>query len=281
MTRSSRRPRRNTGIVLRGVVASGELVARNPAIAGGTTAFLVSLSFISANALWYQPHFHDGAFFATRHAVRLETSESVPIPTPSPAPTSRTVDSILGTRQAQRPETTETTGAVNAASEVPVEPTGNRQVWQVQSALAKLGLYKGAIDGLSGPHTREAIENYQRIIGTNTTGAIDEDLLEHLGVSRGEAGGDAPPPTPRPAYDQLAARQQTASISATPAVSAEYMKIEAGLKAFGNDGIKVDGIVEDDTRAALREFQSLFGLPVSGEPDDAVYAKMKDIGLIN
>ena len=34
-------------------------------------------------------------------------------------------------------------------------------------------------------------------------------------------------------------------------------------------------------RAAIREFQSLFGLPVTGEPDEKLYAKMREIGLTN
>ena len=46
------------------------LIARNPTLVGGTTAFLVALSFVSSNALWYQPHAHSGAFFATRDYLR-------------------------------------------------------------------------------------------------------------------------------------------------------------------------------------------------------------------
>ena len=44
-------------------------------------------------------------------------------------------------------------------------------------------------------------------------------------------------------------------------------KIQAGLKAFGNDGMEIDGVIGSKTRSAIREFQSLFGLPVTGEPD--------------
>jgi glutamate synthase domain-containing protein 1 len=35
------------------------------------------------------------------------------------------------------------------------------------------------------------------------------------------------------------------------------------------------------TEAAIREFQSLFGLAETGAVDQAVYAKMKEIGLID
>jgi peptidoglycan hydrolase-like protein with peptidoglycan-binding domain len=53
------------------------------------------------------------------------------------------------------------------------------------------------------------------------------------------------------------------------------------LKAFGNDGMEVDGVMGSKTKSAIREFQSLFGLPVTGEPDEALYAKMREIGLTN
>ena len=52
--------------------------SRNPALAGGATAFLVALSFVSANALWYQPYAHSGAFFATRDFSRAGPLRSRP-----------------------------------------------------------------------------------------------------------------------------------------------------------------------------------------------------------
>ncbi|MEQ9571495.1 MAG: peptidoglycan-binding domain-containing protein, partial [Nitratireductor sp.] len=51
--------------------------------------------------------------------------------------------------------------------------------------------------------------------------------------------------------------------------------------AFGHDGIDLDGIVGEQTSSAIREFQSLFGLPVTGQPDAQLLAKMTEIGLTN
>ena len=59
------------------------------------------------------------------------------------------------------------------------------------------------------------------------------------------------------------------------------MRIQAGLKAFGNDDIEIDGVVGAKTRSAIQEFQALFGLPETGDPDPAVDAKMQEIGLTN
>ena len=73
---------------------------------------------------------------------------------------------------------------------------------------------------------------------------------------------------------------QTAALEMTEA-DPTIMRVQAGLKAFGNDGIEVDGVLGQDTQSAIREFQSLFGLPVSGRPDEAFLAKMREVGLTN
>jgi peptidoglycan hydrolase-like protein with peptidoglycan-binding domain len=59
------------------------------------------------------------------------------------------------------------------------------------------------------------------------------------------------------------------------------IRIQAGLKAFGNEDIQIDGVLGARTKSAILEFQSLFGLPETGEPNEQVYAKMKEIGLTN
>src|SRR5918996_3157853 len=69
MARSAKQAKRSGGrgyALNSGVAALGGLISRNPVFVGGSTAFLVALLYVSANALWYQPHPHPGAFFATR-----------------------------------------------------------------------------------------------------------------------------------------------------------------------------------------------------------------------
>ena len=69
--------------------------------------------------------------------------------------------------------------------------------------------------------------------------------------------------------------------AAPPGPDPRIVKIQAGLKAFGNDDMQLDGVVGARTKAAIKEFQSLFGLPQTGEPDEVVYVKMREIGLTN
>jgi peptidoglycan hydrolase-like protein with peptidoglycan-binding domain len=225
-----------------GASAIGAMIARNPVVAGGSTAFAVALFYVSANAIWYQPHAHRGAIFPTREFVRaLEPQTREP----------------------------ETTFLIERPAEAPPRPSpaANPTTAQVQGVLKELGFYSGAVDGLSGPATGKAIEAYRAKVGLKVTAAIDEELLVQLGIEPTTAG-IRPSPAPRAAEPQ----RQTERASL-------IKKVQAGLQAFGQDGIEVDGIPGARTKSAIREFQSIFGLPVTGEPDQAVYDKMREIGL--
>ncbi|MBE1203061.1 peptidoglycan-binding protein [Aminobacter carboxidus] len=245
-----------------GVLALGGLIARNPVLVGGSTAFMVALFYVSANALWYQPYAHKGAFFSTREAVEFPDMNE------------------------NAPETTIKIERPQEAVEV-VRPQGDPRIERVQGILKDLAFYDGTVDGLNGPATRGAIQAYQKKVGMAATGEIDAQLLDQLGAADTTAG-IAPRPTPReqavPAVAPKAAPSPTPA-RAEPAsdadISARIMKIQAGLKAFGNDGIEIDGVPGARTKSAIREFQALFGLPETGEPDPGVYVKMREIGLTN
>ena len=248
-----------------GALALGGMIARNPVLVGGSTAFLVALFYVSANALWYQPYAHKGAFFSTREAVQF----------PDMAP-----DASETTIKIERPEPAQTAQL----------PEGNPAVEQVQSILKDLNFYGGTVDGLNGPATRTAIQAYQKKVGLAATGEIDRSLLEQLGAAETTAG-ITPTPKPRVEPAQAPAPRSLVTPASAPAarpapatevdLDARIKKIQVGLKAFGNDGIDVDGMIGARTKSAIREFQALFGLPETGEPDQAVYAKMREIGLTN
>jgi len=53
----------------------------------------------------------------------------------------------------------------------------------VQAELQQMGYYKGEVDGLLGPLTRQALTAYQADQGLMTTAAIDEPTLDSLGLS--------------------------------------------------------------------------------------------------
>ncbi|MBO6719136.1 MAG: peptidoglycan-binding protein [Rhizobiaceae bacterium] len=264
------------GALLReGLLLSAGAVLRNPLAVGGTTAFLVAFGFVSANALWYQPHFHDGAFFSTRTPVVSPVLEERRLPAPeamlrAPAPIPQ---------QLERPPDPQPTESIQP--QVTVLP-GDATVARVQMTLRGLDLYRGEVDGLPGPQTSAAVTAYQRIVGLAQTGEIDGAVLAQLGIETASIDPGQVAALPDPATSEqlpIPAPRPQARAEAAAAPDPQVVKIQAGLRAFGNDGIELDGRVGNQTRRAIEEFQSLFGLPVTGKPDDLVFAKMREIGL--
>ena len=251
-------------------------LSRHRRVVGAVTGFAVAFSYVAANAIWYQPHVHGGAFFATRPYADPQAFSAS-----ADASENETViridrDTASADNDAQVPQVVPVpmpSPAQSAASEAgQLAAKGDPVVQDVQKVLSGLNLYNGDVDGLTGPQTRKAIENYRKMVGLPLSGEIDDQLLTQLGIS-GRVASIAPLPQTPPATDMM----QTAS---TPAKSDPLVqRVQLGLRAFGNEDIEVDGVIGSRTTAAIREFQSLFGLPETGKPDDALYAKMREIGL--
>lgn len=279
MKSSARRHSRKgalTGLLGEAASAAGFAISRNPILVGGTTAFLITVFYVSANALWGQPYFHSSAFVATRAVIppiaRPVEDDRQPASAPIPArsvPVTRI--SLPQGQDAPAPAPQPTASDTMRTDAIPA-PAGDEKIRRIQAALGELNLYSGEVDGLNGPKTRAAIQNYQRIVGVEATGEASPRLLEMLSE---RVPAIAAPPTPAPA-------ERTAALAPAPAArqgDATIARVQAGLRAFGNEGIEIDGKLGARTREALKEFQGLFGLPVTGEPDQQSIAKMREIGL--
>ena len=56
-------------------------------------------------------------------------------------------------------------------------------VREAQRALNDKGFSAGTVDGIMGPHTEQALRDFQQSQGLNTTGNLDQQTLSALGVS--------------------------------------------------------------------------------------------------
>lgn len=228
-------------------IAAGGAIARNPVVVGSTTAFLVTMFYVCGNALWNQQQPHDSAFFITREMSHFAARPG------------------SGDDEALQPRS------------VPLHRVADPVVEQVQQLLRELGLYDGTVDGLTGPQTRKAVETYQKLMGLEPSGIIDQQLINLLKPQQNvSATPDDVDPEPVSSN-----RAPTSGPAKVEPAKVDIEKVQAGLRAFGHDTIEIDGVVGSRTRAAIREFQGLFGLPVTGEPDASVVAKMGEIGLTN
>jgi hypothetical protein len=59
---------------------------------------------------------------------------------------------------------------------------GDREVANVQQNLHRLGYYTGTVDGILGPNTETAIQQYQVDHHLPVTGLLDSGMLSQLGV---------------------------------------------------------------------------------------------------
>jgi Putative peptidoglycan binding domain len=75
------------------------------------------------------------------------------------------------------------------ADSQPYDNTGNNSapvadptVQATQTELAQLGYYKGPVDGIFGPTTRDAVAKYQTANQLDVTGSLSPDTLQSLGL---------------------------------------------------------------------------------------------------
>src|SRR6266496_57942 len=61
-------------------------------------------------------------------------------------------------------------------------PAPDATVEATQERLAQLGYYKGPVDGVFGPTTRDAVANYQIANQLNVTGSLSPDTIQSLGL---------------------------------------------------------------------------------------------------
>ena len=274
--------------------ASGAVFARYPRLWAGLASFGVVFSFVAANALWYQPKHHPAPLLATR-AFGDDAGKARKIARQDAG----AFDSEPGVTTFRIERQSEM--QANVPTEVATAPSD--LVMEVQKGLAARGLYDGPADGLIGPKTTSAILFFQETEGLDMTGEPSGELVKRLRNVRKDV---AVIPDDRPSMDQTASTQvssQKVSSEAiddiaalikaddvpvpvvpaktTPAVPVEMvMKIQKALAGMAYADVKVDGIAGEATRAAIRNFEKSYRLPVTGEPSERVLKKLKSIGAI-
>ena len=311
--------KKTPGLLSRWMTETGRFAARHPSWLAGPVVFGVVFSFVSANALWYQPGPHPGPMMKTRspvdpylvpgqHAIsseeayetfRIERDEDVvtgSVETQEGAHRGGEADLMAILKSVQdnppRPEP-----AVQPASDVEAQdatledalPDKTAILISVQKRLSDLGYYTGEADGVTGPLTRTAIVKFQADHNLAETGTADQGLLTVLNSVASQ--GSPPLPSPRPPAevstgtgDAVTAVLQTASASQSAetagVASPMVVEIQRGLVNIAYDDVTVDGVAGTKTREAILQFQKHYRLPATGEPSVAVLDKLKEIGAL-
>ncbi len=276
---------------MRGIAAVlFESVQENPAIAAGVCTFAVAFALVAGNALYGQKSSHPVPLFATRDAM-----------------TTRSVQKADGGDVRKRVRT----GSDIARIPVPqIRPqivlqakNSSNLVRDTQESLRARGLYDGEVDGLYGPKTRDAILSYQRDEGIEATGEVSLTLVKLLRENArpqarpartAAAEADAPLKPVKVAVTVDSAQASPAVRETVKAVAASFdettmrqikdaatiARIQIGLINFGESGITVDGMMNEETAEAIRRFQGRYGLDIDGMPGDDLLIKMEEIGAL-
>ena len=125
----------------------------------------------------------------------------------------------------------------------PAVAAQSARIAALQVALRSHGLYTGAVDGISGPMTREALLRFQRKNGIRATGKVGMATRCKLG---------------KLGMPLLGQRDLSPGL-----VGWDVASLEFKLRRFGLPAGKIDGRYDAATAAALRRFQRSRGL----EPD--------------
>jgi peptidoglycan hydrolase-like protein with peptidoglycan-binding domain len=135
-----------------------------------------------------------------------------------------------------------------------VQPLSPQAQREVQRHLKDLGFYSGAVDGIWGRDSQEALERFQQTRGLQVTSNLNQATLATMGI--------------KPA-DLLSLSDQPATMAGRDvqgrALNAEAVRtIQGRLKQLGLYSGDADGIWGDSTQAALERFQRDRGLQASG-----------------
>jgi len=143
-------------------------------------------------------------------------------------------------------------GCLTDEEQVQAEAAVRDYTTALQTALRDAGYYDGAVDGVYGPATVDAVETLQKAHGLPSTGTVDKATADALDADVAAQGGAAA----QEALVSTAAVQQT-------------------LKLAGYWDGPVDGAWTPALSAALREFQTELGVEPTGAVDAATISALE------
>ena len=140
----------------------------------------------------------------------------------------------------------------------------------LQRFLSRQSLYPYLIDGIYGSETADAVATYQRIRGLSATGTADESTLIDMDF---EFAAATRPYTPAASNapnrgGTLLAPTLTLGDSGTDVINLQRRLQDFGIPLF------VDGIYGFETQQAIRTYQRVQNLAVTGNADSATLERM-------
>lgn len=143
-----------------------------------------------------------------------------------------------------------------------VQPVPPAAIQAVQDHLRRAGTYNGAVDGVWGPDSLAALQQFQAAHQLQVTGQLNQATVAALGLDPASllATQQAALPPPVPSADTL--RPSSVRV------------VQQRLKALGFYSGNVDGVWGQSTQTAVGRFQQNRGLQPNGQLTTATTAAM-------
>jgi peptidoglycan hydrolase-like protein with peptidoglycan-binding domain len=143
-----------------------------------------------------------------------------------------------------------------------VQPVSPAAVQSVQDRLRSAGAYNGAVDGVWGPDSAAALQQFQSSHQLQVTGQLNQATASSLGIDLGA----------------LLGIQQAAFSPAVPPPgdlrTSSVRVIQSRLHDLGFYSGSVDGVWGQSTQNAVQQFQQGRGLQPNGQLNPATVAAM-------
>lgn len=212
----------------------------------------VATAAVLVNALALQPVRHPAPLFAEQSKAAPAVPEPVaPKKTVPAAPAPKIV--AAPPTPPQRPET----AAVRQRSDL---------VADVQRELVQLGFYEGAVDGVLGPRTTQAIRDFEQSQGLKIGGEPSPMLLDVMRRARAKPGSTGTVPGTTGSVPVAETRPSTRVLS-----------IQRVLARLGYGPLQLSGIPDPATRSAVERFERDRGLAKSGEISDRLVQELATV----
>jgi lipid-binding SYLF domain-containing protein/peptidoglycan hydrolase-like protein with peptidoglycan-binding domain len=155
------------------------------------------------------------------------------------------------------------------------------KVLQTQSALKKEGFDPGPVDGIMGPMTMAALRNFQSHNHLEVTGTITPETQSLL---MGTAStGSSNTSSSSQDLSQNRSTRESLGVGAPGTVSEpeDVKQIQQALADMQYNPGEVNGMMSSQTQQAIREFQWLNNLPVTGNLDEQTTIAINDQMITN
>ncbi len=135
----------------------------------------------------------------------------------------------------------------------------------LQRLLTRNDLYPFAVDGIYNQETADAVATYQRIRDLPATGVADEATLKDMDFDFLPAATSAPAAAAAPSASR--SPSLIAGSLSSGATGTDVIALQQRLNGFGIP-VFVHGVYGFETQQAIRTYQRVQGLNVTGEADN-------------